>query len=107
MRGMNLGGDDVDPLLSINAERKAKKAKKEKKEKKDKDKEKKKKQVLVHLHTLITAVPLSVGFPVLGALTNCPCRLRKHMPWRLGLCSPPGIPVVRSRLEHSRAVCLH
>ena len=68
MRGMNLGGDDEDPLLSMGAERKAKKAKKEKKEKKDKDK--KRKQVLIRLHIIIETMPL---LPVLQALVCWEC----------------------------------
>ena len=51
MRGMHLGGDMEDPLLSMSADKGAKKTKKDKKEKKEKkksDKDKKKKQVLIY-----------------------------------------------------------
>ena len=72
MRGMALGGDDEDPLLSMGAERKVKKAKKEKKEKKEKDKEKKKKQVLAICTRFFSVANLSpvlvCSEPWLGAM---------------------------------------
>lgn len=69
MRGMNLGGDDEDPLLSMGAERKAKKAKKEKKEKKEKDK--KKKQVPVSQVVHLRAWPESRHLLLFPVLTCC------------------------------------
>ena len=74
MRGMNLGSNDEDPLLSMGAERKAKKAKKEKKEKKEKDKDKKKKQVLAYLYRSVHNLLLQVAFmcpkPWLAAMSS-------------------------------------
>ena len=93
MRGMALGGDDEDPLLSMGAERKVKKAKKEKKEKKEKDKEKKKKQVLAYLYKVFLSCQSVAGINVLRALAWCYVVLA-IMAVRLSVPSPPHDPFV-------------